>query len=380
MSVQLQPSASSMPRLFLCLASGLLKQTEYHTAFADAGHERHAGHEEAIVAGDLSTLPSEVQALLEGMTVRAEVAVVYDVAAHTARELGTQLGRSYGTLKPFEIPGSMDALAISGRRGIVVDHKSFEFVDHPERNQQTLLYALAVALIYDLDEVTVVIWYTERPDMKPVVATLDRMDLDAYAEDVKQLYVRAGAAVNDPHSLENPGPKQCKYCRAFLDCNAQKKLAIDLQTDVVVSQFNSMIPFESDQDAADTHDLKDRVRLWLKRVEAALAAYAIDHPYRLNDGRMYGEIEKLGNKEIDGDKAYEYIREAYGQKLADDAVSREATQAGIERALRRAGLKQPNKLKEDIVSELDKRGGVTQKKKVELGYYDAQPQLKAGAK
>lgn len=376
-TTRLQATASALPRLFLCLASGLLPQTEYKTKFAADGHERHGDMETAIVDGDLSKLPPVVADLVNGMVVRAEVSVVYDAATHTARELGAQLGRSYGTLGPFEIPGTIDMLAVGNGRVVVGDWKGWEAVEGAESNRQTLLYALAVALIYRVTEVTVVIAYLLDEDRHIQVVTLDLFDLDAYAGELKELQLRAAKASTDPHAHEVAG-RHCKYCPSFHACDKQKQLQADFESNVIASRFNSVIPFENDQDAADAFDLFERMQLFIQRVRNAIYARAAERPIPLNNGRMLGEKEKLGNREIDGDAAYELIREKFGQEVADKAVRREAAQTWIKAALT-GRVKSAEKAKDEIVEALEKAGKVTRKKSVAIEQYDAQPQLKAAS-
>lgn len=370
MSVRLQATASSLPRLFLCLASGLLKQTAYNTEYAEAGKERHGTIESGVVAGDLSSMPAKVRALVEGMTVRAEVSVVYDAATHTARELGAQLGRSYGTLKPFEIPGTIDLLAVGDGRVVIADWKGYEAVDGAERNRQILLYALAVALIYRVFEVTVAIAYLSDEDRAIEVVTLEMPELDVYADELKALQLSAAKASTNPHAYEVVG-RHCKYCPAFLDCDKQKQLEADFKANVIASKFNSVIPFENDQDAADAFDLFERMQLFIQRVRSAIYARAAERPIPLNNGKMLGEREKLGGREIDGDAAYALIREKYGQEVADKAVRREAAQTWIKAALTgHKDVKSAEKAKDELVELLDKAGKVKRKKSVAIEQYD----------
>jgi signal transduction histidine kinase len=98
-----------------------------------------------------------------------------------------------------------------------------------------------------------------------------------------------------------------------------------------------MMPFADDGDAAAAYDLLGRIKQLTARLSAALYARAKERPIPLGDGRMFGEVTNQGNREIDGDKAYQAVREKYGQAVADKAVTREATQKGIEVDLRTSG-------------------------------------------
>jgi hypothetical protein len=355
----------------------VLPQTPYDTEHAEAGKGRHGEMEESIDTGDLSKLPDRVQALVAGLTVHAEVSVSYDTATGRARLIGKKLDRQYGELGPFEIPGTMDLLAIGNGRVVVGDWKGWKEVDHPDRNRQTMFYALCAALLYNVSEVTVAIAYLVAGHRGVQIATLDLIELLAYGDELKEMFVHAAQVAIDPHAHEVVS-KHCEYCPAFLDCAKQNALKDEAANNLVASTLNMLMPFENDDDAAMAYEINERLGLLHARVKAALIMRAKQRPIPLRSGRIYGERQTKGKRTLDADKTYSYLREVYGQEVADNAVQRETAQAWIENAFRRAGVKQPGKTKDSVVAELDKLGAVTQKSRTVVEEFDPpQPQLLA---
>ncbi len=326
--------------------------------------------ESAADVGDDEKLPLEVQALIREGDLRAtECAFAYDASDGTARKLGHIARRDYQELRPFEIPGTIDLLIRGNGRIVVVDYKGYEEVTDAESNAQTATYALMVARTYGYDEVTVAIVYLGGP-RRPSIAVLGAFDLDAHAERLRQLQLDVARAdapiVSGPH---------CKYCNAFLACPLQRKLADDAGSGIVPMQVESMIPFESDEDAADAYDLFERIKMLSARLAAALHARASERQFRLHDGRVFGPHEKRGTLKIDADKAYEAIRAKYGQKIADASVQRKVAQKWIEDALAGA-VPSPKKAKDALIKELEAAGGASREAKTVVEVYEPQKLLK----
>lgn len=360
-------SASAVPRSLACPASLVLPHHEYETAWADAGSDRHAESEAAIDLGDLSVLPELVQRMIgEDDTIETESAFAYDVATGTARRLGH--GRSaYVGLSPFEVPGCPDVLIFNGRRAIVVDKKGFLRVGPAAENEQTATYALTIARLFGLDEVTVVIFYEiGGPDW----AVLSSLDLDAHAERLKALAVTTARAAVEPTKHLATGP-HCRFCPAFLSCPKQHALTLEVSSADAVMSIERRIPFESDDDAAQAFDLLGRIKMLTTRIQAALYARAADRPIPLADGRILGPVEKQGNEKLDGDVTYKVIRELHGQGIADAAVERKASKTRIKEALRFAGGKgEIAKLERAVLDEVRKRGGATRETKTVIEVHD----------
>ena len=345
-------SASAIPRLLACPASHRLPHHDYRTTHATAGQDRHAEAEAAADTG--GELHPVVQSLMvEGDQLATECAFAYDCATDSARELG-HVDRRYVDLAPYELPGTMDLLIRGEGRAVVVDYKSFAEVDPAERNTQLATYALMVARCYGLDEVTVAIIYLVG-GRRPSIATLTALDLDAHAARLKRLHVdvaRPSQPVSGPH---------CKYCPAFLSCPVQHALTIDVG-ETLPMRIEAQMPFGDDQSAAEAFDLLTRLGTLQARIRAALYARAAERPIPLGNGMVLGQYEKLGPTVIDADIAYEVIRAGAGQEVADKAVTRKATQAGIERAVGKT-------IKKSVMAEIEARGGTSRSTIVKTEVY-----------
>lgn len=371
-------SASSIPRLLLCPTSALLPQHDYKTKYASDGQDHHADLEAAIDVGDEDAIPAQILALVqEGDECITEMAFAYSPDTDTARELGRITREQYAALvKPGELPGKPDLIIRGNGRIIVVDHKSFEEVDDAERNAQAATYALMVARAWGYDECEVSISY-RATWRRPSFAVLNALDLAAHGDRLRGLRVDIEKAKEAPALYLNDG-RQCKYCPAFNSCPRQQALARQVQSGALIRQAEALIPLADDDDAMRALDLLERVKMFQQRLSAAIYARAAERPIPLPSGKVFGPRETQGNRAIDGDAAYEALREKYGQTVADKAVTREATQKGIEAALKQAGVKSAAKAKDAVVEQLEAAGKVTRKKKTVYEAYEPEKLLKTG--
>lgn len=370
-------SASAIPRLLQCPVSALLPQHDYKTKYAEDGTSHHADLEAAIDVGDEDAIPAHIQSLVqEGDELITEMAFAYLPDDDTARELGRITREQYAALiREGELPGKPDLIIRGNGRIVIIDHKSFEEVDDAERNMQTATYALMVARAWGYDECDVSISY-RATWRKPTYATLNALDLAQHGDRLRKLRSDIQAATQQPQLFLNDGA-HCKYCPAFLSgCARQEALARRVQSGALARQAEEMIPLTDDAEANLALDLLERVKMFQQRLSAAVHARASERPIPRPDGTVWGPRETEGNRSIDGDAAYEVIREKYGQAVADKAVTREATQKGIEAALKQAGVKSATKAKDSIVKQLEDAGKVTRKKKTVWEAY--RPLLKTG--
>lgn len=366
-------SASAVPRLLACPGSAQLPHHDYRTRYADAGTEHHAADEEAASEGRIDDLPSKVSALIGTGMVRVEQPLAYDCASDTARELPkTNEKRAYVGLSSYEIPGTPDLVIVrdDGRSITVVDYKEHERVDPAVTNTQTLTYALALARLYRVDEVTVAIYYRTSDWLD--VATHDSFALDAHAQRLRSLQVEV---LRKPLKLATG--KQCKYCPAFLSCPQQQAFALDVGGEMPL-RVEAAMPFNDDAEAARAFDLLERIKMLTARLSAGLHARAAERPFILSDGRVFGPREKLGNEKLDGDTVYQVIREQHGQAIADAAVERVATKKRIKDALGFVGAKgKVAGLERAVLDEVRARGGIKQETKTVVEVYSPK-ELKAG--
>lgn len=371
-------SASSIPRLFECPTSALLPQHDYKTKYAADGVDHHADIEAAIDVGDEDAIPPEVLALIQpGDECVTELAFAYEPDADTARELGRITRDQYAALvRPGELPGKPDLIIKGNGRILVVDHKSFEEVDQADRNAQAASYALMVARAWGYDECNVSIVYKFR---RPSHATLNALDLAAHGDRLRTLRSDIEKARATPQLFLNDGA-HCKYCPAFLSgCSRQDDLKRRIENGALVRQSEALMPLADDDDAARALDLLERLKMFTARLSAAVYARATERPIPRRDGSVWGPRQTLGNRSIDGDAAYQLIREQYGQAVADKAVTREATQSGIKAALKAAGVKSVDKKNEEIVKALEEAGKVTRKPKTVFESVPAARLLKESA-
>jgi len=378
-------TASALPRAFACTGSLVLPQARTASVWADAGTERHDEQEDAIDAGDLSAMPDKVRALIpDGAELRAEVAVAYDVATGYGRELGVGLGRAYSGLGPFEIAGTIDAIAIvrdaSGRavRVLIIDWKGYEDVGDPARNEQVALYALASARAHGVDEVDVVIAYLGTGRVENV--TLDVFEIDSFGERLRGLHLAVASQQSVVASGRLPDvseSRHCKHCPAIHSCPAKIALLRRLVSGQESDEMEMLIPLDEDSARMALERLAAAKSL-LRRIDAAVYAYAAnaERPIPLGEGRYFGRHSKMGNERLDGDKVWQVVTEMHGRDVADQVVERHATKAKIKETLKglaKAGLLPAGATQASeerrILAGVRARGGATREEKESIGEF-----------
>ena len=130
---------------------------------------------------------------------------------------------------------------------------------------------------------------------------------------------------------------------------------------------------DNDEDAAKAYDFLKRIKMLSARLSTVLYARAAERPIPIGDGKFFGKHAALGNTEIDAEIAYDVIRTKYGQGVADAAVTRKATQSGIEKALELVGAKgEVAGLKRDVMKAIKDRGGSKRKETEKVEEFVAQ--------
>lgn len=358
---------SGLPRAAECPGFAALPHANTTSDDAEAGVDNHAAAETAVRTGDLDKLPPELRELITpGAILRPEHAVAYNIETDTARALNVT-ERSYATASPpltdDEVPGTLDLLIIAlAMRVTVVDYKRYEDVGSPDENAQILGYALAAARLTGATEVTVVVAYIEANEfgvvrlMRPlVVRQVDAIDLDAFASKLRLIV----AAVREQRSRKVPDvseSKQCRYCPALVHCPAKHRLLVRITSGQERDELEGMMPLTPATVAVAYERLKHAEHL-LKRIRGAIFGFASEIDVPLGNGRVLGRRTKLGNTALDGDKVYEVVRELYGQEVADQAVTREATQSRLEVVLKAHNVKPLAPAMRELMTEVHKRGG-----------------------
>lgn len=362
-------TASSVHLADACPAAFSLPHVVEKHAGQDDGDELHDELESDVNAGDI---PAVLDERWPGYTWRSEVAYAINVETGIARELGVGIKRKYGALHPDEVAGTAD---LEGRgpvdEVVIVDRKSFSpHVARAARNHQLRTLALMATRTHGVFVADVAIWHEVRP---LDVHAMDAFELDAYGHELRDIVVRSRVG-----GVPKPSGA-CRYCPAFHACPAQQQLTTLVRSDAITKRVEMTAPFRDDADAADAYELAKRLRMLLKRIDAALYARAAEKPFAVGGGRMFGPNPSVGNLAIDGDIAYDVLRAAYGQAVADAAVTRKATQKGIESALKDvAGKGQLAELKRKVLATIKERGGSSQKTTTRVEEYVPQQQLKAG--
>jgi hypothetical protein len=364
-------TASSIERAHKCEGSMALPRVDEKHGGQDDGNERHKEWEDAINAGNP---PPVLVEHWPGYTWRAEVAFAFDVSTGEGWEIGSGIGRSYGDLGPFCIAGTADAVGRGPNGEIAIpDRKSFDpNVSRSAANGQLHTLALAATRAYGVDECEVAIFHEVR---RPDITTLDFIALETFHIELRGLLERAAAArrkVRDGIGLTLTPGSHCRYCSAFHSCKAQEDLALDVRSGSADMRIAS-ISLDSDEDAARAYEFLKRVKMLSARLSTMLYARGAQKPFAIGDGKWFGKHSALGNTEIDADIAYAVIREKHGQGIADAAVSRKATQSGIEKALEIVGAKgQVAALKRDVMKAIKDRGGLKREEKERVEEFAAQ--------
>lgn len=376
------PTGSAIERAMACVASAVLPKVDTVNELATKGKEKHAFFANALKLGRekaLDLVPDEyrelcavvdVDSLPQGAEFQAEVAFVYNVDTEGVRFLGFDVGRNYGFVGHNEIAMSIDILGLAVDEVFVVDAKTgYGKVPRASNNWQLRVGALAAARWRGVDRARVALAYV-RDNGQPYydVAELDAMDLSMIAEDLRQLKHRiANQQISDPAALKYATGDHCKYCPSLPYCYAQtamvRRLAGDAET--VGKDILALLTPET---AAKAHERLKAVKEVLKRVDAALYAYASQTPIVLADGSVFGPVEK-SVEEIDADVAREVLKKTWGIEEADAACSFETSKAGIERAARAYAVKQGGTIKaakEAMLEAIRVAGGVLVKKRTEV--------------
>jgi len=357
-------SMSALPRTFACPTSFTLPWTANDNAFSDSGTAGHGEMESAVLNWDLDKLPPEVAPLLaeyQRQHVMIEQPIYYNFLSDDSR-LGVKADdRDYKPL-PFEIPGKSDVMAVDvGRkRGLVIDWKQFEQVGEAISNSQTLGYAVALARLFKLEEVTVVIAYLSPANRHVDIATLDEIDFMSYGDRLRQLQLDVAGARAQPSHYLRLG-RHCRWCPAFTDCPEQRTLQLQLVAETAMQSVEQMLPLDDDDAALAAFNLRERVSIFAKRLNEALFSRAARRPIPLADGRFFGKVQKQGDRELDADTVYKVVKAQHGQDVADAAVERVATFTKLKLALKSAGVKSVAKAEKQVIDIVAEQGGVSRK-------------------
>lgn len=371
-------TASKIELAKRCVGAFTLPQTRSTNPYAEAGRERHAANEAAIGRGDI---PPAIAEAFPAYEWRSEVAFAYDIATGEGRELAANGHRDYSGRSVFEACGTADMVGVLCRDGrivrvAIVDQKSFDAVTRAAENPQVRFLALAAARAYGLDSASVGIMHELRPFD---AAELEAFDLEEAALDIRRTVlgiVEARKLVREGLNVSFATGRWCRWCDSFDACPKQRELVALVESPAMQSE--QMSAFRDDDDATRAYELWKRIGILHKRIGQSLYGRASERPIPLPNGLVFGARQKPGSEQLDGDIAYEAIRERHGQQVADAAVERAASKTRIREALKPiAGKGQLAALERAVLDEIRARGGAKRETRTVVEEYEPQRQLKA---
>lgn len=373
------PSASKLELAEACLGSAVYPRADSVSPFAAAGSAKHrflARTQEAGREIALSEVPSEHRAACEALDTDAlpsgqkgswavEVAFAFDSATGEAREIGRNLERAYPPGLVTEMVGTIDleALTADGQGVIVIDLKTgSRTVTRAADNPQLLFAAVCSARTRGKNKALAGICYVAE-DGTP---TYDWVELDGFALDVAAIRLQdlgasiLRARVSKDFTLHLG--KHCSYCPTLHSCPAQLGMVQRMvlsEADAVTEITNLLTPQRAAEAWARVKGVKEAV----KRMEAAIYAYATAETIPLEDGYVLGPTDS-SREQVDGRVAREVLARRYGQDIADKAVEYETSKAAIRRALMtqvQFGGEKIGVLERETLDDIRDNGGISMK-------------------
>lgn len=351
---------SALPRVMNCAASAVLPATREtnETPWATRGRVLHAflrdvclegrehalervplEHYEACAELELEQLPLDPEAYAP------EVALAYDWANDTGREIdrGTD-SRAYGA-SPTEIAGRADVIGLDGECIHVLDYKTgYRYLGRPDESWQLRGYALAAMRAYGgqrrfrrarltfvrvpedgvpyLITQEIDVWALEDAALQVTLQAqlVERLREQGAAADVARLeeHLRAGS--------------WCTYCPAFGRCPEKAGLVREL-----VGELEA--PALTPETAPLVYQRWQHAKKALALVEEALRQYAGaegEQPIPVVDapGLVWG-AKRLEKKELDPVRGAAVIGQRFGPEVAARAVEQRPrlTKASLRRAI-----------------------------------------------
>lgn len=332
----MNPTASKLELLERCPAAGALSSVwTMSTDDQIAGTARHRfiqrareiGRDEALAeVPDDAPWRSQCEALvLDGVPVGDhEIAYAYDVAADTARCLGSWIDRAY-EVSATEVSGTADLICPPTEerpRWLVIDFKGDEEVTGAASNIQLGFYALCVAREHHVDDVDVAIVYLGHGGgLRWDRASLGPFDLEGMAARVRATHAavvtaRARAAERAP--LDYSMGLHCRRCAALTFCPAQTTLLRAFLDDPPTPE--SLAPL-SDEDAGRAWVRFKVFEERIERARAALSARAERSGLPLPDGERLMPVE-VPQRTVVLQKAEPLLRARFGDDQFTGALKR----------------------------------------------------------
>lgn len=358
---------SGLQRALSCDGSLVLPRARNANPWADDGQDQHDD------LSDFGNLPPAIAALLPP-NARAEVKVAYDVESGRGRIIGEGSGRSYGTLGPFEIAGSIDVLGVDADTVYVVDWKGWQAVAPASRNAQIWGYALAAARALGRDRAVVMIAHVR--DMRLLRAPdrheIEAMDLGEFANGLRTLLVRQAALIKLRKAGEQVTTTEgtwCKHCESKHVCPSKNALLLQ------VAQRGLMVLGEQTMTmdrAADSIRQLEQLDQLVKDARARATQFVDEHgPIDMGDGSWWGRHREQGNERLDPRTTVRAIADVVGEsakEFASVAVELRVSKAALTRASKEIGA--PPKLATAVIKRVRELGGATHdKEKLPVGRF-----------
>lgn len=373
------PTFSSIDRAMRCRASTCLPAADSVSDYAESGTVMHRYLQRVPEIGQeaaLAEAPEDEQPFLAAIPVEelptdpkqyaAEVALAFDAASGTAREIGRNLDRDYGSVRPTEFVGTVDLASLVGGDGVYVADwkKRGRYVKGAKDNWQIRAGIVAASIawgrtrgcgsiirIFEDGEV-----FRDRADFSPGDIEQDKYELTMLAVSItndRRAYIQGEEipAVTGSH---------CRYCPSFQFCPSNLSLARRLTTEPDVVRNEIVVSRET---APQVVIALRQIKQVAKTIEEALDALASQaaaagQPIDMGDGTVYAPVPR-NRESIDGVRAKAILEAELGEH-AVAAISIDVTKSGIKKALQRKlnGARGISKAEEELLGKLRAAGAV----------------------
>lgn len=279
-------------------------------------------HRDACAALPIDELP---------VNLLAEVAYAWDVSSNSVRVIGMNVDRAYGTLGPFEIPGTADVVGVdqASDQAFVLDWKSQGYRGHARDSLQLRFLALCAQAQYGVGSVRVEIAALgDGGEVRRSWHVYDELDLAAFASELREWFV--GASIAERASSEGAW---CRNCPSFQSCPAKVALL-----HAAAGGGDLTAPFMgglSRSSVGAAYVLSENLRSMARELDRRIAA-AVEElgPCETPRGTVIKRALVEGNERLDGDTVWQTVEAMAGRDVADAAVERSATKKKLGEALR----------------------------------------------
>lgn len=325
--------------------------TDVHaTAEAHANGERPS-HDYTKAQNVHDTARVAVDELTDGALYVTERPVAYDPITGVARLLEKpDSPRDYSQVRQGELVGTIDLLIVRPGEVIIADHKTGRKAKTGKASDswQLRLIAVAVAKLFGLDTVKVMLVHLDEADYEPDTFEFAPWDLDEFATALRDMVER----INQGTIVGNIGV-HCydRFCPVRLKCPT-----IAAALEVVGEEAKRRLPvlndIENNEQAVALRVAIKQGEELLKQAQSKLEEYASKTPVYMGDGVVFAHVECRGHERIDltVSGALEKVREIVGDDAIKKTVSKESIElaARAKQAKRGQGKKHADKCFDDL--------------------------------